>query len=260
MLSDTFEVNEDFVMWIRGIAAIGLLALSVSTPAMSADSTNDAVAILKKVDVLRNPLDSFVIDVKLTSHRKDETESRSFRVYGQGDDKSLVEFVSPASERGQYLLMLRDAMWIYIPNTSRPIRISPLQRLMGEASNGDVARTNYSVDYIPKLVGEDELEGVRALVLELTARDQDMSYRKVMLWVESSSYQPIRADFYVASGKLMKRALFNHFGTMNGARAVTGIEIHDLVRPGNWTEMTYSNLQVKKVPDKMFNKNYLGKW
>src|SRR5947209_5031724 len=121
----------------------------------SAARAEDAAAILRRVDAFRNPLESFVLDVQLTSFRNDSSETSGFRVYGQGSDKSLVEFRSPASEQGRYLLMLRDAMWMYMPNTSRPIRISPLQRLMGEASNGDVARTNYTVDYTAQLAGDE---------------------------------------------------------------------------------------------------------
>ena len=41
--------------------------------------------------------------------------------------------------------MLGDDMWVYLPDTSRPIRITPLERLSGDASNGDVARTNRCV-------------------------------------------------------------------------------------------------------------------
>jgi len=50
-------------------------------------------------------------------------------------------------------------------SASRPIRISPLQRLMGQASNGDVARTSFTVDYNAKSATEEdgawviELEG-----------------------------------------------------------------------------------------------------
>ena len=220
----------------------------------------DPAEILKQVDVFRNPLDRFVIDVEVVSHRPKETETSTFKVFGQGTDKSLVEFVSPASEKGRYLLMLRDAMWIYMPNTRKPIRISPLQRLMGEASNGDVARTNYSVDYVPEMAGEDSVSDQPAYVLDLRAKDTDLSYTRVRLWVSRRNYEPIQAEFYVVSGMLMKKAYFREFGMMNGARTVTKIEIHDVRRKGYWTELKYANLQVKNVSDKLFNKNYLGKW
>jgi outer membrane lipoprotein-sorting protein len=234
--------------WIAG----STFALYAQTP--------DAAAILKQVDVLRNPLESFQIDVELTSHRKNESETWSFRVFGQGYDKSLVEFVAPAVEKGKFMLMLRDALWIYMPNTRKPIRISPLQRLMGEASNGDVARTNYGVDYVPSLAGEDVLDGVKTYVLDLKAKDEDISYSHVKLWVAKQNYEPIQAEFYVLSGMLMKRAVFREFGILNGRRVITGIDIHDVRQKGFWTHLRYTNLQPKQMADKYFNKNYLGRW
>lgn len=230
----------------------------VSVPAFAA--TLNGPEILKKVDSLRNPLASFQIDVDLVSYRNQESESWKMRVFGQGTEKSLVEFVDPASQKGQYLLMLNDAMWIYLPGTSRPIRISPLQRLMGQASNGDVARTNYSIDYNAELAGEEVVADLPCYRLELTAKDSTVSYNKVTLWVSKNGYEPIKADFYVVSGKLMKHAFFTEFGVLNGNRAITAIEIQDAIRPGRRTVMRYSKLQPKSLPEKMFNKNYLGKW
>ncbi|RPI22363.1 MAG: outer membrane lipoprotein-sorting protein [Acidobacteria bacterium] len=238
-------------------AALAALFLTIFAPSLLGA---DAAEILRQVDIFRNPLDSFVIDVQVVSHRKDETETATFKVYGQGLDKSLVEFVSPASDKGRYLLMLRDAMWIYMPNTRKPIRISPLQRLMGEASNGDVARTNYTIDYLPEMAGEDVVDGAPAYVLELKAKDNDLSYSRVKLWVSKKNYEPIQADFFVVSGMHMKRAFFRTFGIMNGRRTVTGMEIHDIRQKGLWTELKYSGLQPKKLSEKLFNKNYLGKW
>ena len=42
--------------------------------------------------------------------------------------------------------------------------------------------------------------------------------------------EPRRADFYVVSGKLIKRANYKAYGTMAGRRVVTSIEIDDLLR------------------------------
>src|SRR3712207_6819670 len=115
----------------------------------------DPATMLARSDAYRNSLESFSIDIDLTSYEGTSSESSKFRVYGKGSDRSVVEFVAPGTEKGKYLLMLRDAMWIYMPSASRPIRISPLQRLMGQASNGDVARTSFTVDYAAIAVAED---------------------------------------------------------------------------------------------------------
>lgn len=227
-----------------------LLILAGTLQAASPDN------VLARVDAYRNPLASFAVDVELTATTKDRTDISRFKVYGKGTEKSLVEFTYPQSEKGKYLLMTKDAMWVFMPDTSRPIRISPLQRLAGQASNGDVARTSFTVDYNQQSVAE---EG-NALVLELKAKDSGVAYDRVRLWVDAKTYQPIKADFYVVSGKLLKRAYYREYGEMNGRRVMTRIEIEDLLRPGNKTVMRYANLQSKDNPEKMFNKESLGKW
>lgn len=218
---------------------------------------NDAAAVLARADVFRNPMEGFSVDVELTSFAPSgRSDTSRFRVYGKGADRSIVEFTFPQSEKGKYLLMLRDAMWIYMPTASRPIRISPLQRLMGQASNGDVARTNFTIDYNAESVAEDG----DAYVLDLVAKDPSVAYNRVRIWIDKQNYEPRRADFYVVSGKLVKRATYNKFGTMAGRRVVTEVEIDDLLRPGNHTVMHYANLTPKENAEKMFTKDALGKW
>ncbi|MEO8036149.1 MAG: outer membrane lipoprotein-sorting protein [Acidobacteriota bacterium] len=223
-------------------------------------AAEEGAAILARVDRARNPMESFSVDVELTSYVNDKSETSRFRVFGKGSDRSVVEFTYPQSEKGKYLLMLRDAMWIYMPSASRPIRISPMQRLMGQASNGDVARTSFAVDYNAVAVSEEMLDGREASVLDLVAKDPAVAYGKVRLWVDRTSAEPMRADFYVVSGKLIKRALYREYGEMSGLRVVTKIEIEDLLRPHNRTVMQYSKLAPRQNDDKLFTKDGLGKW
>ena len=103
-----------------------------------------------------------MLHVKITNFESGKSdEEQLYEVSQKGTDKTYVEFMSPR-EKGQHLLMLGDDMWVYLPDTSRPVRITPLERLSGDASNGDVARTNYAVDYTAayvrdEKVGDDEL-------------------------------------------------------------------------------------------------------
>jgi outer membrane lipoprotein-sorting protein len=237
---------------MKRFIAVGLL--SVALP-LHADEK--AASVLARADVFRNPIESFSVDVELTSITPaGKTDVSRFRVFGKGNDRSIVEFTFPQTEKGKYLLMLRDAMWIYMPTASRPIRISPMQRLMGQASNGDVARTSFTVDYDAKSVADDG----DAFVVDLVAKDPSVAYNRVRLWIDKQSYEPRRADFYVVSGKLIKRANYKAYGTMAGRRVVTEIEIDDLLRPGNRTVMRYANLTPKENAEKMFTKDALGKW
>ncbi|HYC90494.1 MAG TPA: outer membrane lipoprotein-sorting protein [Thermoanaerobaculia bacterium] len=236
------------------------IVLSLALAAVSPVHGADPAELLRRVDEARNPLKSFVVDVELTSYEKGRTSVSKYRVYGKGSDRSLVEFREPATDKGKFLLMSRDAMWIYLPDTSRPIRISPLQRLSGQASNGDVARTSFTVDYEAREAAEDRVEERDAWRLDLVARDPAVAYKSVRLWIDRGTLQPIMADFSVVSGKRIKRAHYREYGTMARRSVVTLVEIEDLLRPGFRTVMRYSNLQEKDNPEKMFNKESLGKW
>jgi len=241
------------------MAALVLLCLAAPAALMSA--APDALQILQAVDSFRNPFDRFEVDITLKSFAGDRlTDTWTLKVDGRDGDKSLVEFVSPAIEKGKYLLMLRDAMWIYLPNTSKPIRISPLQRLMGDASNGDVARSKYATDYTAAVAGQDTVDGQKAQILELTARDEGISYNKVKLWVRQTDYRPVQAEYYGTSGKLLKRVFYRAYANLNGAPVVQEMEIFDASRPDRRTVMSFANLHKKDVPDKMFNQSYLGRW
>jgi hypothetical protein len=87
-----------------------------------------------------------------------------------------------------------------------------------------------------------------------------MSYSRVKLWVAKDTIEPIQAEYYAETGRLLKRAYFVEFTVMLGKRVVKTIEIQDAIRLDHRTRMTYSNLVAKQYPDKMFSRNYLGKW
>lgn len=221
---------------------------------------DDAAMLLAHTDAYRASMNSFSIDVDLTNHEGAKTETSKIRVYGRGSDRSVVEFLAPATDKGRYLLMLRDAMWIYLPSASRPIRISPLQRLMGQASNGDVARTSFTVDYHARSASEEDVDGRKAWALELEAKDPGLSYKRVRLVIDAATHEPIRADFYAVSGKLLKRAHYRKFAVMAGRRMVSEIEIEDMLRTGRRTVMAYSALTARDNPEKMFTRDALGRW
>ncbi|MBA0084795.1 MAG: outer membrane lipoprotein-sorting protein, partial [Acidobacteria bacterium Pan2503] len=112
----------------------GLTALFAAT----IPEAPDAAALLKRSDGYRNAWPSFVTKIKISNFEAGkQDEEHMYLVYSRGSERVYVDFQSP-QEKGRHLLMLGDDMWIYLPDTSRAVRITPLQRLTGNASNGDV--------------------------------------------------------------------------------------------------------------------------
>ena len=120
----------------------------------------------------------------------------------------------PAAERGQIMLMKGHDLWVFLPNVSQPVRLSLSQRLTGQVANGDLARVNFAGDYDAKLLRTEEVDGETMHVLELTARDRNVTYHKVLYWVRKSNDWPYKAEFYSLSDRLLKTA---HTRTSSGS-------------------------------------------
>src|ERR1051325_3628649 len=110
------------------------LLLFAGSPATA--NPADPATLLKRSDASRNPWPAFVTKIRISNFETGkQDEAHDYIVYSKGAEKTYVEFMSP-QEKGRHLLMLTDDMWIYLPDTSRPVRITPLERLSGNASNG----------------------------------------------------------------------------------------------------------------------------
>lgn len=212
----------------------------------------DAVALLKRSDTFRNGWPSFVVHVKITDYETGKPdEEHLYEVSQRGIDKTYVDFQSPR-EKGEHMLMLGDDMWIYLPDTSRPVRITPLERLTGDASNGDVARTNYAADYSPIYLRTETVNGFECYVLQLTARRKGATYQRILYWLRVSDDRPVRAEFYLTSGKFIKSASFDRYAPVNGRIQLQKLTLYDEIRHNSHSVLEYSGAMPRILPDKLF--------
>ena len=185
-------------------------------PSIGHAATPDAEALLKHSDTYRNGWPAYTLRVKITNFESGKSDEESlYEVSQKGTDKTYVEFMSPR-DKGRHLLMLGDDMWIYLPDTSRPVRITPLERLSGDASNGDIARTNYAVDYTAAYVRDEKVGNENCYVLDLTAKRKGATYQRILYWVRVEDARPVRAEFYLTSGKHIKSATFDEYAPFGG--------------------------------------------
>jgi outer membrane lipoprotein-sorting protein len=231
---------------------IGLLITWVLAAHAAAPATVDAMALLKRSDGYRNGWPSYVLRVKITNFESGKADEEAlYEVSQKGTDKTYVEFMSPR-DKGRHLLMLTDDMWIYLPDTSRPVRITPLERLSGDASNGDVARTNYAVDYAPVYVRTEKVGAEECYVLGLTAKRKGSTYQRILFWIRVSDARPVKAEFYLTSGKHIKSATFDEYATVNGRSQLHRMTLYDEIRHNSHSVLEYSGITPRELPDKLF--------
>ncbi|MGH8714205.1 MAG: outer membrane lipoprotein-sorting protein [Casimicrobiaceae bacterium] len=250
-----------------GLSAVLSLALVLSFGAIGAEDAVQVPAddvqarsILEKADRIRFPQEGFQVDVAIvTTTEGQPAEERRYRVLSKGNDNSVVMVVEPASDRGQILLMKGHDLWIFLPSVSQPVRLSLAQRLTGQVANGDLARANFTGDYMPRLLRDDTIDGEQYHVLELTAVDRSVSYQRVVYWVQASNSWPHRAEFYSISNRLLKTCTYQSFEKMAGKIRPARLVMEDALHKDQRSVMAYSAMKLRDLPDKIFTKDYLKK-
>jgi hypothetical protein len=211
---------------------------------------------LRQADGFRLPADEVQVETEIRLFKKGELQkTRDYTVYLKPGRRSLVLFRSP-NEVGQKMLLLDDKFWIILPSSRRPVRITASQKLLGEASSGDIATLTWSEDYSGELKGKELVDGTPCRVLQLHATRKGVTYEGIELYLAEQDNRPIRANLFVASGKLAKVAHFE-MGELNGRRQVVAMRLVDRIQTTRVTEIRYLDMRPHATPDKLFNPAYL---
>jgi hypothetical protein len=230
------------------VAAIALFAL----PAGAAD----VKALLKEADAFRLAESSARVETEVRVMKAGKLDkTRLYAVYVKPGRRSLVLFRS-AAERGQKMLMLGDDFWLVMPSSQRPLRITPMQKLLGDASTGDIASLTWAEDYDGKVEGEQTIDGVLCLKLDITGQRKGVSYPRIVLYLAKNDRRPVHAELYVASDKLAKEADFK-FGEVDGRTQVTAMVLTDRLQRERLTEVHYLSRSAKTVGDEYYNPAFL---
>ncbi|WP_299963910.1 outer membrane lipoprotein-sorting protein [uncultured Roseobacter sp.] len=239
-------------------AGLGLGAL----PALA----GTADTLLSQADRIRNPQTTFAVDVELVDYNRGKVKDRtSVTVYARpatSNFQTLVHINSPARDRGKIMLRNGNILWLYDPASKASVRISPRQRLLGNASNGDVVSSNLVGDYSAQLAGSEAIvDGDRqnrsCQKLMLKQSRNSATYSSIEFWVDASNNQPVKGKYYTKSGKLIKVAWYRKLKSQMGARRPTEVVIADGFNPNSVTTMNMSNFRAKEIPASWFSKEWL---
>jgi len=254
-------------MTLKRLITAGIL-IAASANAAAAPS---AQAILAASDAIRNPGKPFALTVVLVEYRNArQVDSNTLTVYSKADAnsgqfRSLIRFVAPARDANKLMLKNGNDLWFYDPSSKASIRLSPQQRLLGQAANGDVVTVNLAKDYKAQLAGEESIldgdrQSRRCYKLALAAVSPDVTYHHIEMWIDASNSRPVKARFYTESGQLLKTAYYRRYQPQLGAERPTETVIIDGLDP-NWvTVMRYSDYAWREVPEAWLQRDYLPRF
>ncbi|GAB6074678.1 outer membrane lipoprotein-sorting protein [Nautilia lithotrophica] len=206
--------------------------------------------ILEEIDKNLNPT-SFEAYKKLINIEPDGSK-KEFLMWMIKKDKDKIAnlFLKPKSDYGRALLRLGDNMWLYIPGIAKPLRVASAQSVTGGVfNNSDILRVDYAVEYdIEKQVGD---------TLYLKAKNEDVTYEKVVMKIDLKRKLPLRLDCY-AGGILIKTIEYGKitdFG--NGIVRPAVMQTTSPLQKGYKSIMIWAKIKPRKLKDEYFTLEFM---
>ncbi len=123
--------------------------------------------------------------------------------------KSLTEYLSPAREQGTKMLKLKPAFDLfaiyrphhpnfgtYAPPIGYGFRPSYAEDVMNDRKLTEM--------YNAEIIGEEEIDGTKTKVLELTAKVEDVAYHSRKIWVDTEKYVPLKEELFAKKRTVVK--------------------------------------------------------
>jgi len=250
----------------RGLApALAGAALSALCATAGAQTAKEIIA---GADQVRNPSQPFRSTDTLTEYVAGKARAQDVLIVYSKEDpatrqfRNLVRYVDPPRDEGKIVLLDGRVLWFYDPSSRSSVRISPQQRLIGQASIGEVLTVNLAVDYAGTLTGADDIQDAarrerRCWRLDLKAANDQATYDRVEYWVEQGSFYPIKGKFYSDSGRLLKILYFRNFAQRLGAVRPTEAVIIDAIDASLATTASFGDYARQDIPEAWFQRDFL---
>lgn len=245
------RVKTQQMAWMALAVALWVLTVLGPAEARRPAAAPDIEGLLARADAMRVPFREGRVRVELFTLEGERVTGRSaFEVLQSACGASRVEMLD-ARVRGQRALLSDHGLWLYVPSSRRAIRLTPLQRLMGNANYGDIGRMRWTDDYrIARAEPAEDRPG--AWLFRLEACAPTAVYSEVALWVEDGTARPLRAEFYLASGKLLKSAEYAPPVILNGREVIDTVTFTGGLSGGTNTRMVMGAFREETLPEHLF--------
>jgi outer membrane lipoprotein-sorting protein len=160
--------------------------------------------------------------IKYTAVVKD-TSTETGHIFVRRDEKMRIEIAKPDSRT---ILRTGDSLFVYNPKINRVEEYDLGKNrsmvdqyvLLGFGTKSD----NIKKSYLVSVVGEEELDHKKTVVLELTPKSDQIRNQiiKIQMWIDEASWLPIQQKFFEAgSGDYF---LFRYLNAMKNLKISDG--------------------------------------
>jgi len=216
------------------------------------------VLLVKLVDDSFYP-DESVMKMDMIDKKPNGREIKfSFVIRAVRDYASIMEFTAPRRELGKKILLKKDNLWMYSPRISRPVRLSTRQKFMGTSfSNNDLMDISLADDYDITVRGTDTVKGAANIKLECIAKDNSVTYPKLLIWFRKDNLVATRIDYYTPSGKILKRMITEEIKMLGGRERASRLVMQNMFEKDARTVIEMKEISIQNVPRNVFTESYL---
>lgn len=217
--------------------------------------------ILKKVDYNMTP-STIKYDGKMIIHQGKQTLTKEMKVIADGTETALIEFTSPARDKGTKFLRTENNLYIFFPSAGKTQKLSGhmlRQGMMGSdiSYEDQTSRNKLNDSYNSKVISENDNE----YVLELISKpNEENTYYKRVLTIDKKNFVLKNSLMYANSGKLLKELTVVDYKKIGDRFYITNFKMIDKVKKDSYTEIISSNIEVDiKIDSSIFTLSNLEK-
>jgi len=187
------------------IALLGLGVLSCVARLRASQNTGHwtTATVLAMMDKSASDFKSLTADIEHTKYTAvvKDTSTETGQIFVRRDQKMRIEIAKPDPRT---ILRTGDSLFVYTPKIKRVEEYDLGKNramldqyvLLGFGSKSQNILKSYDV----VLIGEEELDNRKTLVLELTPKSEEIRRQitKIQMWIDPSSWLPLQQKFFEA--------------------------------------------------------------
>lgn len=221
--------------------------------------------ILEKID--KNMIyKTAYVEMDMIIKIKNRIITKSLISYSEGNEKSFIEFLSPARDKGTKMLRSDNIVKIYYPSAERIMRLSGhmlRQSMMGsDFSYEDMTERSKKLldEYDSKMLKAENIDGREYYVMELTSKKEKRTYFKRKIWVDKNRFIGFKEELYSKGGKLLKTMKVTKVEMINDRYYPMIMVMVDKLRKNSSTTMVIKKIDFDiKLPKGVFSERNLQK-
>jgi outer membrane lipoprotein-sorting protein len=201
--------------------------------------------------------------IRMTVTKGDRVKVYRMHSYGRGADEAAVEYLEPARDKGTKMLKDGEELWMFMPAVEKTQKISGhmlRQSMMGsDMSYEDMMQASAWAElYAGSVLGEETVEGRKCWKVELKATRPDVSYPRRVIFVDQTTYIPVKQELYALSGMLLKTWTMGDIKSFGSRQFPTRMLVEDKVQAGSRTEIVFESIAFAvPLEEEVFSQRWL---